>query len=77
MNSLQEDVNVRAAELNELYQETADMVPGYTREAFIANLKTQLKDLERTAKAHMSASAGHLNNDDIRIEIFAIKQIVN
>lgn len=76
MNDIQSDVTKRVSELNQLFSETAAMVPGYTLGMFKKSLAAQILDLNIKANELMRANGGHLDNEAVRVEILAIGQVL-
>lgn len=75
MADLQTDVNARIAELQKLYADTAELVPGYSYETFINSLKGELHKLTIRANGIMHANV-HLDNEAVRIELIALRCVI-
>ena len=75
--TLSQDVNNRVSELWAVFAETRELVPTYTRQDFVNNIKKQYAELSLKANAHTRANAGgHLDNEAMRIELLAMSQII-
>lgn len=76
MTDIQAEVDARVLELQKLYDDTCKLVCGYSYDAFINSLEGELHALTVRANGIMRANGGHLDNDAIRIELLALRCVI-
>lgn len=73
---IQTEVSARIIELQQLYEDTCKLVNGYSHDAFVNSLEGELHKLTVRANGIMRANGGHLDNDAIRIELLALRCVI-